>query len=132
MCKFGDIIVVNKYVAENGQEIGEHSFIVIDDEGSTISGLEYSFVASVISSFKNNKKKKLSYEGNIELPDDAVKGIKLKKESYVKADQAFYFNKKKISYYILGSVNDEYYDQLIKLVLNLALKGKLKRYIENL
>ena len=58
MCKLGDIIVVNNYKGEDGKEIRKHSFVVIDDESGTIAGLEYSFVASVISSFKNVALKK--------------------------------------------------------------------------
>ena len=41
MCKVGDIIVVNKYIAENGKEIGRHSFVVIDDNPDSICGLDY-------------------------------------------------------------------------------------------
>ena len=53
MCKMGDIIVVNKYIGDDGKEIGKHSFVVINDEGGTISGLDYTMVSSAISSFKN-------------------------------------------------------------------------------
>ena len=41
MCKLGDIIVVNKYIGDDGKEIGTHSFIVIDDNPNCIKGLEY-------------------------------------------------------------------------------------------
>lgn len=134
MCKLGDIIVVNNYKGEDGKEIRKHSFVVIDDESGTIAGLEYSFVASVISSFKNValKKKKLSYEGNIELPIDSMTGKKFKKDSYVKVDQAFYFEKNKIDYYVLGSLNEEYLSKLVIIIINLANQGKLKRIVENL
>lgn len=134
MCKLGDIIVVNSYKGEDGKEIGRHSFVVIDETSGEITGLEYSFVASVISSFKivSSKKKKLSYEGNIELPIDSMIGNKFRKDSYVKVDQAFYFDKNKIDYYVLGSLNDEYLSKLVKIIINLANQGKLKRIVENL
>lgn len=133
MCKLGDIIVVNSYKREDGKEIGKHSFIVIDDESGTIAGLEYSFVASVISSFKfNNKKSKISYKENFELPINAIKNKELRKPSYVKADQAYYFNKEKLDYYVLGSLNDEYLFNLLKLILSLSFEGKLKILTENL
>ena len=63
MCKLGDIIVVNKYIGDDGNEINQHSFVVVTDEGGTIAGIEYSIVAAAISSFKNeeNRRKKLLY-----------------------------------------------------------------------
>ena len=132
MCKLGDIIVVNSYKGEDGKDIGRHSFVVINDESGTIAGLDYSFVASVITSFKNNKKKKLSYDGNIELPLDSMIGKKLKKASYVKVDQAYYFNKDKIDYFVFGTLNKESIDRLVKVIIDLANEGKIKRNINNL
>ena len=69
MCKLGDIIVVNKYIGEDGKEIGKHSFIVIDDNPDCIRGLDYSHVTTVISSFKNEeqRKRKLNYKENLEI-----------------------------------------------------------------
>ena len=55
MCKFGDIIVIDKFKGEDGKDVGRHSFVVIYDEAGTISGLEYDFVANIISSFKGDK-----------------------------------------------------------------------------
>lgn len=57
MCKLKDIIVVNKYKAENKVNISKHSFVVIDDVGGTIRGLDYDLVMSVISSYKSTKHK---------------------------------------------------------------------------
>ena len=48
MCKLGDIIVVNKYIGENGKHIGRHSFIVIDNNEDIIRGIEYTHIATVI------------------------------------------------------------------------------------
>lgn len=134
MCKLGDIIVVNSYKGEDGKDIGRHSFVVVDDEGGTISGLEYSLVASVISSFKNkeDKIKKLSYEGNFELSTDSIINKKLKKESFVKADQAYYFKKDKLDYYVLGRLKDENLIKLLRLILLLSIDGKLKILTSNL
>ena len=95
MCKLGDIIVVNKYIGDDGNIINRHSFVVVGNEKGVISGLDYDMVASTISSFKgqNHKKKKLKYKENMELPIDSMQEKKLKKDSYVKSDQAHYFNK---------------------------------------
>ncbi len=134
MCKLGDIIVVDRYTAENGKEISQHSFVVVSDEKGTIAGLDYSMVASAISSFKNEeqRQKKLKYEENMELPVDAMKTKNLKKSSYIKADKAFYFNKDKLNYYVLATLKEEYLDELLKLILKLASEGKLNQIIDNL
>ena len=134
MCKMGDIIVVNSYIGDDGEKVSRHSFVVLSDEGGTIAGLDYTMVASVISSFQSeeHRKKVLKREGNMELPIDSKKPDDFKYSSYVKADKAFYFNKKKLDYYVLGYLNNEYFDELLKLVLILAKKGKLKQIVENL
>ena len=65
MCKIGDIIVVRKYIGDDGKIINkQHSFIVIDDNSNQISGLKYDMVANVMSSFRDDKhkKKKLKYK----------------------------------------------------------------------
>ena len=64
MCKLGDIILVENYIGDDGKEINQHSFVVVSDEKGTIAGLDYSMVASVISSFKSEeqRQKKLKYE----------------------------------------------------------------------
>ncbi len=134
MCKLGDIIVVNNYIGDDNKQINQHSFIVVSDEKGTIAGLEYSMVTSVISSFKNDeqRQKKLKHEENMELPLNSMNEKNFKKLSYVKADKVFYFNKNKIDYYIIASLKDEYLDELLKLILKLASKGKLSQIIDNL
>jgi len=136
MCKLGDIIVVNKYVGENGKEIGKHSFIVVDDTPDFIKGLSYTHVTTVISSFKNEKhrERKLNFRENLEIIEFEKNGRKrkLKKDSYIKADQLIYFNKSKIDYYILGKISDELFDKLILLIMTLNKKGKLKNNVKNL
>ena len=134
MCKLGDIIVVNNYIGDDGKQLSQHSFVVVSDEKGTIAGLEYSMVASVISSFKSEeqKHKKLKYEENMELPLDSMNKKVLKKPSYIKADKAFYFNKDKLDYYVLATLKDEYLDKLLKLILKLVSEGELNQIIDNL
>ena len=78
MCKLGDIIVVNKYIGENGKHIGRHSFIVIDDNEDIIRGIKYTHIATVISSFKSKeqKRKKLNYYVLGRVSDDLLEEIK--------------------------------------------------------
>ncbi len=121
MCKVGDIIVVNEY-QDNGITLGKHSFVIIDDEQEKIKGLDYDFICNVLSSFKGEeqKTKKLSYEGNFYIshndtdtnPDDG-------KEGYVKANQFYYFNKSKIDYIVIGSMNDDIFSQLLDRIESL-------------
>ena len=136
MCKLGDIIVVENYIGEDGKKIGRHSFVVIDDNKGCISGLDYDLVMTVISSFKSekHKKKKLSYKENIEL-DRNIKlnnGKVFEKESYIKADKLYYFNKKKLNYYLLGKITKDMQDKLIKLIISLILENKTIEITNNL
>lgn len=134
MCNIGDIIVVNNYRGDDGTLIGKHSFIVINDDEGQIMGLDYNLAAVVMSSFKSQeqKNKKLKYEGNIELPLDVMENNVLKKESYVKADKVFYFNKENLDYFVLATIKDEFMDELVKIILKLAQEGKLDQIISNL
>lgn len=46
MCAVGDIIRIDSYISEDGVDMSRHSFIVIDDESSTISGYSYDFISN--------------------------------------------------------------------------------------
>lgn len=136
MCKVGDIIVVNSYIGDDGKKVGQHSFVVIDDNPDSIRGLEYTMVTTVISSFKNEeqRRKKLSYEGNIEILEFKKKGEtkQFAKPSYIKADKLFYFNKAKLDYYVFGRISDDLLDELIKIIITLSHDDKLTAVCENL
>ncbi len=136
MCKVGDIIVVDKYIGEDGKPIGKHSFIVVNENAGIIEGLEYDFVTNVMSSFKNlkHKTKKLKFRENLGIGNmDIISDIKINNNSgYVKADQLVYFNKSKLNYYVLGKLNEEFLDELIKLIVSLNKQGKLRNNINNI
>ncbi len=135
MCKVGDIIVVNKYIGDDGKEIKRHSFVVIDDNHSEIGGLDYDFVSCVMSSFKDeeHRKRKLSFEENIEITsDDIISETANNKSGYIKADQLFYFDKNKLDYYVFASVEPDLLDELIRIIIHLQVKNKLKQNTKNL
>lgn len=135
MCKVGDIIVVNKYISEDGKEMNQHSFVVVDDNPDKIKGLNYSFVSSVMSSFKNeeHKKKKLGYEENIGITSDDIESDEVNsREGYIKADQLYYFDKNKLDYYVLASVKDDLLDELIRIIIKLEVENRLKKNTKNL
>lgn len=92
MCKIGDIILINKYYSENNEELNRHPFVVINDESCRIEGLPFDLVCSVMSSFKSEeqRKKKLSYPGNLEITiDDGVQ----KKWIYKSKSTSLFFKK---------------------------------------
>lgn len=135
MCKFGDIIVVNNYIGEDGQKISRHSFIVINDEPGKIEGIHYDLVANVMSSFRNEEQraKKLKFKENIEITsEDIVAERANEKTGYIKTDQLFYFDKTNLDYFLLGRVEDELLDELVQLVIELTIEGKTKMNVENL
>lgn len=135
MCKVGDIIVVEKYISEDGKEMSKHSFVVIDDNPDNIKGLNYSFVSNVMSSFKyeQHKRKKLRYEENVGVTSEDIESDYINgKEGYIKADQLYYFDKNNIEYYVLASVNPDLLDELIRIIVKLEVENKLKHNIENI
>ena len=135
MCKLGDIIVVKNFKGEDGVQLPNHSFIVVDDTHDNIKGLDYDFVAPIMSSFrdKKHKSKILSYDVNKEITDNDIEGnFKLKKESYVKTNKLYYFDKKKIEYFVLARVNDDYLDELMKIILSLGEEDRLSIITTNL
>lgn len=54
------------------------------------------------------------------------------KHGYIKADQLYYFNKKKINYFVVGRIDGDVLIKLLERINYLDTKGKLKQNIENL
>lgn len=136
MCKIGDIIVVRNYIGDDGEQMNQHSFIVINDRPGFIEGLKYDLVTNVISSFKNEEQrtKKLKFEENVEIISDAITSTLSHntKNGFIKADQLIYFDKSKLDYYILGHISQELFDELAMIIVSLNQKGKIKNNIANL
>lgn len=132
MCKVGDIIVVENYKS-GGKDIGKHSFVVINDEGGEIQGLDYDLICNVMSSFKNERQKtrKLKYEGNFPIThNDTDTNPDSGKDGYIKAEQFYYFDKEKIDYVVIGNMKEEAFNALIEFIEN--LKINLEVIIDNL
>ena len=136
MCKLGDIIVVDKFVGEDGATVNKHSFIVINDKPDFIEGLKYDLVTNVMSSFKNeeHKNKKLRFMENVEvISEDIISSKKYNQKSgFIKADQLIYFDKSKINYYILGHISEDLLDELMMIILILAKNNKLRNNLNNI
>ena len=64
MCKIGDILLI--YNAKNGQYVGKHPFIVLDDNAGKVRGVySYDFIGLLVSSANTEEKKERlrSFEG---------------------------------------------------------------------
>ena len=123
MCKVGDIIVINNY-NDNGKVLDKHSFVVLNDEAGKIQGLDYDLICNVMSSFKNEKQrlKKLSYPGNFPIThNDFNVANGNEKDGYIKAEQFYYFDKEKIDFIVIGSMNEEAFNLLIQFIENLNI-----------
>ena len=135
MCKLGDIIVIKKFKNEVGEIIKQHSFVVIGDKNNNIEGLNYDFVANMLCSFHDaeHKRRKLRYKENLEVIDKSISNKRINnKTGFIKADQLYYFDKKKIDYYSLGRLNSDLLDELLKLIIILDKEDKLKVVVTNL
>ena len=135
MCKLGDIIVVKEFKDRNGNLVPKHSFVVINDEPDFIEGLEYDFIANVMCNFhdEKHKKRKLSIKSNLEIKQHQIYGKKLNnKEGYIKADDLFYFKKKKIKYKVIAHMNAELLDKLVQLIIELHNENREINVITNL
>ena len=56
----------------------------------------------------------------------------MKKDSYIKADKLFYFNKDKLKYYVFGRISDDLLEKLFKLIIELREESKLIDVKDNL
>jgi len=132
MCNVADIILVESY-QHNGNDLKRHSFVVLNNDAGTIEGLNYDFVCNVLSSFKNEqqKTKKLKYPGNFEIThaDSSVVGGNTK-DGFVKAEQLYYFDSQKIDFSIIGKMNADIFNRLVKFIEDLEVP--LEHVIDNL
>ena len=124
MCEIGDIIVINNYTV-HGQNIGRHSFVVMDDNNGEICGLSYDFICNVLSSFKSKDQqiKKLSYPGNFPVMASETDVVGNQKNGYAKVDQLFYFNKSKIDYVTIGKMHQDTFNRLMAYIEYMAKRG---------
>lgn len=118
MCKKRDIILVENFKSQ-GNTVGIHPFVVIDDVAGEIKGLPFDMICNVFSSFKSpeQRARKLSYPGNypITASDTHVPGGN-SKDGYIKADQLYYFNKSNITYHVIGEMDISAFNDLIDFI----------------
>lgn len=123
MCKVGDIILVDNY--KHGDKVlNRHSFVVLNANKDEIQGLEYDLVCNVMSSFHNeeHKRKKMTYPGNYVVnPDDVDIPEGNNREGYIKAEQFYYFKRDSIDYMIIGTVDPEFFAELVSFIEKLDI-----------
>ena len=132
MCKCGDIILVYEYKSQ-GSEISKHSFVVINDKNGIIEGLSYDIICNVLSSFKDEfqRQHKLAYPGNFPVDTDDVKiNNGNNRNGYIKADQFYYFDKNKLKYKVIGTMNEAAYGELVDFIM--TSNFKIENVLDNL
>ncbi len=118
MCKIGDIILINNFKVD-GMTIPRHSFIVIEDSNGQINGLPYDFISVIMTSIKNNSQEfhKLGFPGNFYLDNSETNtNPNNGKDSIVMTDIFYYFNKNKITYQNIGSINNDILEILFDFI----------------
>lgn len=136
MCQIGDIILI--YNAKNKRPVGAHPFIVLDDNNGTVMGLyNYDFIGLLLTSASTEERKEhlKQYAGNFPIAkeDKIVNPNKNdNRDGYVKADQLFYFDKRKIRYIHLGRIDSDIFDLIIEFMEELKDNGiKVKQILDN-
>ena len=133
--KIGDIVVIDSLNSQ-GNRVGRHSFVVIEDQNGEVCSLSYDFIALLMSSFKDEeqKKRKLKFPGNFPISADAedIKGGH-GKEGFIKAEQFYYFSKSKTSYKVIGELKPETLDSLMNFINSLPSRHvTIAQIIDNL
>lgn len=136
MCKIGDIIYINKYIGDDGVEVGRHTFVVLSENEDVIEGLTFDLVTTPMSSIKNKKQrdKVKKDEKLMIIRTNDQNGMPTSKyeESFIKAHLMYYFERKNIEYQNLGSLNVETFIALQKKLYELDTKKEIENVIENL
>lgn len=137
--KQADIVVVYSPIVD-GKDIGPHPFIVLDARPGTITGLSFDFVAMILSSMDTEERhqKMLRFDGNFPVASDdkAMNTDSTRtgrnKDSFVRADQFFYFTGS-TRYKKIGEVKRDIFELILEHIEHLSENGtEIIQHIENL
>lgn len=135
MCKVGDIIVI-KDCKVGTDNIGRHSFVVLDTSQGEIEGLPFDLVCNIMSSFEGKgeeyKKKKLSFSENMPYDpseENIINGHG--KDGFIKAGVYFFFNRSDIEFTVIGNVQTELYLRLLDYIKHMDPED-IKYILDNL
>lgn len=126
MCQIGDIILV--YNPKRFRKpIGVHSFVVLDDTQGKIHGFDFDFIGLLMSSMDTEDKRNrlMKYDGNFPITpeeQDICDGGN-NKNSCIKSEQFYYFNKDKIHYKVIGRLDEDIFNLLTEFIKELNMKG---------
>lgn len=135
MCKIGDILLI--YNATNKKRlVGMHPFIVLDDTNGIVRGVyTYDFIGLLLTSADTEEKKERlkQIDGNFPIAEDD-KILNDGKDSdnrfsYVEADQFFYFDKSKIKYIHIGTLDPEIHNLIVEFIEEISNNGVQIRQI---
>ena len=136
MCKVGDIIKVEKYIGDDGQEVGRHTFVVISEDEDVIEGYNFDFVGCPMSSIKSEaqRQKVEADERLMIIKTNDQNGMPASKyeESFLKTHLFYFFKKEKIQYQVIGALNIDTYMTLLKQLESLDEKELIENVISNL
>ena len=128
MCKVGDILLI--FNARNKRAVGMHPFIVLDDRNGKVSGVySYDFIGLLLTSADTEEKKERlkRIDGNFPIAknDKIMDGGKSSdnKYSFVETDQFFYFDKSKIKYIHIGTLEPDIYNLIIEFIEEISQSG---------
>lgn len=137
MCKIGDILLI--YNAKNKrQSVGMHPFIVLDDRNGKVSGVYgYDFIGLLLTSADTEEKKEKlkQIDGNFPISkDDKIMDYGKdtdNRHSYVEADQFFYFDKGRIKYIHIGTIQPDIYNLIVEFIQELSNDGvRIKKILD--
>lgn len=124
----GDVIVINKYITPDNKKMKQHSFVVLNNQFGTVTGIEigldlelkFDLVTTVMSSIKNeeHKNKIESYYPKdmiVEFSDAQISNGN-KKDGFIKANQLYYFQRDNIDYFRIGKLNENTLSKLLDLI----------------
>lgn len=137
MCKIGDILLI--YNAKNKRKpVGMHPFLVLDDTNGIVRGVyKFDFIGLLLTSAntEERKEKLKQYVGNFPISEDDKVMVEGRKDdnrySFVEADQFFYFDKEKIKYIHLGTIELDIYNLIIEFIEEISEDGvKIKQILD--
>lgn len=117
MCQPGEIVVIEKFLDDEGRENTRHSFVVLSNEAGKVEGIDYNLVLALMSSFRDKseeyRERKLKYLWNIPVTAEDTDMIKGNSEDgFIKGNQLHYFDLCEDEIDIIGSVNATVWDRI--------------------
>lgn len=137
MCKIGDILLI--YNAKNKRKpVGMHPFLVLDDTNGIVRGVyKFDFIGILLTSAntEERKEKLKQFAGNFPISkDDKIMDEGRKdnnRYSFVEANQFFYFDKERIKYIHLGTIELGIYNLIIEFIEEISEDGvKIKQILD--